>query len=286
MANLEAPEPVTPDPTPPPVEAVAPEPVAPPADPLEAGAVDVQGGKYVPLAAVLAEREKAKQFKDKADAYDQTVHYVQSVRPYIDFLQANPDLMTRTTQQTAPSPVTTTQPVDDQAEELARTLDLYTADGQPDVKRAQKIRTMVKTEAQSEAEAQLRPLQDSSIRERAQHNYHRALVTKAPDGRTPDRQVLDALWSRTDPKVTSTEEGATAVVMLAMGMGAFTGQVAPPQPAASPALVTETPGSRQPGRPSLTALDEKIAGIRGRSADDWGKLTRTFSAGRPNVLEE
>lgn len=286
MADLESNDP-TPAPEPAAVEAPVPAATDAPADPVEAGAVEMQGGKYVPLAAVNEAREKARLYKEKADLYDQSAQYVQSVRPYIEFLQANPDLMTRTQQQTQPSAVTTTQPVDEQAEELARTLDLYTADGKPDIKRAQKIRTMVSTTAEAEAEKRVKPLQDSTLRERATHNYQRALVTKAPDGRVPNRQVLDALWARTDPSITATEEGASALVATALGLSILHGgAAAPPQPVITPPVVTETAGSKVPGRPSMTALDEKIAGMRGKTADEWGKLTRTFNPGRPSVLED
>ena len=285
MADLETPdatpppEPVAPPAEPPPVEAAA--------DPDEATAVEVQGGKYVPLSALQEAREKAKALKEKAEAYDNTVQYVQSVRPYIDFLQANPDLMTRTTTTHQPA-APTQEPVDEQAEELARTLDLYTAEGKPDVRRAQKLRGLIDAAADAKAESRVKPLQESTLRERANHNYQRALVTKAPDGRTPSRQVLDALWARTDPSITSTEEGASALVATALGLSLLHGQAGAPAvvPTPQPAIVSERPGSRQPNTPSLTNLDEKIAGMRGRSNDDWAKLTRTFNPGRPSVLED
>lgn len=286
MADLETPDATPPEPVAPPAE---PPPVEAAADPDEAAAVEIQGGKYVPLEALREVREKAKAFKDKAEQYDQTVQYVQSVRPYIDFLQANPDLMTRTTT-THQAPQTVTQePVDEQAEELARTLDLYTAEGKPDVRRAQKLRGLIDAAADAKAESRVKPLQESTLRERANHNYQRALVTKAPDGRTPNRQVLDALWARTDPSITSTEEGASALVATALGLSLLHGQAGPPTsvaPPAQPAVVSERPGSRQPNTPSLSAFDEKIAGMRGRTNDEWAKLTRTFNPGRPSVLED
>lgn len=285
MADLEAPDPVTPEPVAPPVEA----PPEVPADPVEAAAVEMQGDKYVPLSALREAREKAKSFKDKADQFDQTVQYVQSVRPYIDFLQANPDLMTRQTT-THQGPQTVAQePVDEAAEELARTLDLYTADGKPDVRRAQKLRGIIDATADAKAESRVRPLHESTIRERSQNNYQRALVTKAPNGKSVEPNALAAIWAKTDPNVTATEEGAAAVVALALGLSvlndktpAATTTTAPSQPA----IVSERPGSRTPNAPTLTALDEKIAGLRGRSADEWSKLTRNHVPGRPFVLED
>lgn len=285
MADLETPDPTPQPETPPPVESTPPPQAATPPEPDD-DAVDIHGVKHVPIAAVLAEREKAKSYKEKADAYDQVAQQWNQVQPYIQFLKENPTFMSRTAEQTQPTPTTTTQPVDPEAEELARTLDLYTADGKPDAARAVKITKIVDRIAEQKAEAKVKPLAESTTRERAQHNYQRALATKAPDGRTPDRNVLDALWSRTDPSITATEEGATAVVMLALGMGAFQGQQAPPQAPPQAPVTTEAPGPRNLNRPGLTALDEKIAGLRGRSTDDWAKLTRTFNPGRPSVLED
>ena len=285
MADLETPDPTPQPETPPPVESTPQPQVAAP-EPPDDDSVEIKGVKYAPVTAVIAEREKAKTYKEKADAYDQVASQWNQVQPYIQFLKENPTFMTRTQEQTQPTPTTTTQPADPEAEELARTLDLYTHDGKPDTARALKLMKVVDKVAEQKADAKVKPLAESTTRERSQYNYQRALATKAPDGRVPDRNVLDALWSRTDPSITSTEEGATAVVMLALGMGTFQGQQAPPQATQSAPVTTEAPGPRNLNRPSLTALDEKIAGLRGRSTDDWAKLTRTFNPGRPSVLED
>lgn len=291
--DLETPE------TTPPVETPAPAP--PDHDPAPATAptateevdlsqVDVRDPKVAGIVAELtrmrAQNRELKPLKDKADAYDQMAGYVHQAQPYIEFLKAHPDLMTRTTQQTAPTPITTTQPVDEDAAELARTLDLYTSAGEPDVKRAQKLMAVVDRAADAKADAKVKPLVESTTRERSAYNYQRALVTKAPDGRAPDKMLLDTLWARTDPAITATEEGATALAMLALGMQTFQGQAPPPQAPQTAPVVTEGVGSRNPNRPTMTALDEKIAGMRGRSADEWSKLSRTFQPGRPNVLED
>lgn len=289
--DLEAPE--TPDPTPetpptaPPAE---PEPEAPLTEAELAEVertIDVEGVKQVDARALKEARKQARELKQKADQYDQVVGYVNQVRPYIDFLQANPTLMTRTHQETQPTPTTTTQPVDPKAETLAKTLDLYTADGKPDVARAQVIRDMVKAEANEQATAQIRPLEESTTRERSQFMYQRALVTKAPDGRAVNQAVLDALWSRTDPKITSTEEGAAGIVAMALGLSLMQGttQPAPTAPAAPP-LHTEPAGSRNTARAPLSALDERIATIRGIDQKTYAERVKGFQSGRPNVLED
>lgn len=293
--DLESPDPVPaseppaadpPAPPPEPPVAAAPEP---PADPDEAQSVEMQGGKYVPIHVLHAVREQNKALKQKAEEFDQTIGYVRQAAPYIEFLKQNPTFMTQTAQQTQPTPVTTTQPADEAAESLARTLDLYTADGKPDVKRAQTIRQIIKSEAQTEAEAKVKPLAESTQRERVSYNYQRALASLTDrGGHAHERQAVDALWARTDPNILATEDGAAATVALALGLIAMSGQqpraVAPPQQ--PPPVVTERPGSRQPNVAPLGQLEEKIAGMRGVKASDWQSLTRNFNPGRPSVLED
>lgn len=282
--DLETPE-QTPPPEPPAPE--PPPPPEPPAEPEEADAVEVAGQKHVPLSALIEERQKAKALKQKADQYDQTVGYVNSIRPYIEFLQANPNLMTRTAEQ-PPTPVATTQPVDEHAAELARTLDLYTAAGEPDVVRAQKLQKIIDRTAETRSQEAVKPLQESTTRERSGYMYQRALATKAPDGREVNRQVLDAIWSRLDPSITATEEGAAGVVALALGLNVMQGGQAPHAiaPPANPPLVTEAPGGRVVNRAPLSALDQSIAKLRGLNDKDYTERLKGYTSGRSNQLED
>lgn len=285
MPDLETPEPPA-EPVPDP-----PAPEAPP-DPVEAepeGTTEVAGQKHVPLGTLIAERREKQALKQKADQFDQLAGYVNQVRPYIDFLQANPGLITQTRQETNPTPVTTTQPVDEDALELARTLDLYTAEGQPDVKRAQKVQKIIDRAAGTQAQEAVKPLQESTLRERAGYNYQRALITKAPDGREVDRGTLDAIWARTDPKILATEEGAAGVVAMALGLSVMQGtsKAAPPAPAPlNPPLHTEPAGSRTTQRAPLSQLDQAIAKIRGLDEKTYAERTKGFTPGRQSVLED
>jgi len=282
VADLETPEPAPPEETP---------PQAPEGDPTEAepeGTIETAGQKHVPLAKYIDERREKQALKQKAEQYDQLAQYVHQAKPYIDFLAANPSLMTRTQQETSPTPVTTTQPADEKAEVLARTLDLYTANGQPDVKRAQTILRTIDDAAEAKADAKVKPLQESTLRERANFNYQRALVTKAPDGRQVDRTILDAIWARTDPETLAKEEGAAGVVAMALGLETMQGKrSAPVTPTQlNPPLYTEPPGSRTPNKAPLSELDQKIATMRGMDAKTYAERAKGFTPGRPSVLED
>ena len=290
MSDLEAPDPVaeTAPPETPPAQAEVP-PLDTP-EPEPEGTTDVGGVKMVPAKALHDERREKASLKQKAEQYDQMIGYVNQVKPYIEFLQANPSLMTRTAEQTQPTPVTTTQPSDEKAEILAKTLDLYTAEGRPDVKRAQTILKTIDDSADAKAEERVRPLQESTLRERAAYNYQRALATPVPGGGRIDRQKLDALWSRAPIHQLATEEGATFILAAAAGFDVLTGhlksaQQTTTQPLAPP-LHTDAAGSRTPNQPAMTGLEERVAKLRGMTAKDYAAATKGFTPKQTNVLED
>ena len=282
MADLEA-DPV--EDAPPPPVAEAPPPAAPPADPDPEGTVDQDGVKLVPLKALHDAREERRVLKAKLDEVSGAV---QQLRPYVDFLQKNPHLLEAGGARPTPAAQAPDPAEDEPAAELARTLDLYTADGRPDVKRAQKIQGLVRQEAKAQADERVRPMEQSTTRERSQFMYQRALTTQDPDGLKPEKELLDALWSKADPGITATEEGALGVWSMALGMTRMRGGKSAPvsAPPAAPPLHTESPGSRTLSRPSLTSMDEKIATIRGLDTKTYGERTKGFVPRQSNVIED
>jgi hypothetical protein len=290
MADLEAPSPETPPPAPEP----APETPAAPADPppaepdaedLPEGAVEQAGQVMVPLAALRAERDQVKALKGKATQYDQAAQYLNQVRPYIDFLQANPDLMKRRAE---PEPVAapTVAPQDDPAAvELARTLDLYTPEGQPDAKRAARLMTTVETLAERKAQAVVKPVQQQSIQQKALSNYHEAVSSTLPNGTKVDPTVLWNVWNQSDPNHLATPQGAAAAVMMAYAMQHMQ-QPTPIPPPSQPPIVTEGTGSRVPNRQPMTEMDQRVANIRGISPQKYAEYAKAFRPGEVNTLED
>jgi hypothetical protein len=279
VADLENEDPPVADPPAPVADPPAPEP-----DPDPEGTVDVGGQKMIPVGAVIEERRARQALK--AD-FDQLSGYVHQVRPYLDFLQANPDLLQQTRQTRSDAAPPKADEINPEALELATTLDLYGADGKPDVVRGQKLLDRIEKTAQSRADQAIGPLQESTARERGNFMYQRALVTKAPDGRGVDRDVLDALWTRTDAKVLATEEGAAGVVAMALGLTVMRGKApAPNAPAPLAPLHTESPGSRTTSRAPMSTLDQNIAKIRGLNDKDYAERSRGFTPGRASVLED
>lgn len=272
-----------------------PEPQTQP-DPVEQepeGTVEATGGqKMVPLSALIEERRKGQGLKAKADQFDQVSGYVHQVRPYIDFLQANPDLMTRASE-TRPTPAAVEQPVDEGALELARTLDLYTANGEPDVKRAQSVRRMISSEAKQQAEAAVAPLHEGSAKSGASFMLSRAQATMADDGTAPDPVILAELFAKTDPKLAGTEQGAAGLWAMAYGLSKSQGKIqtrGAARPAAQPqqtaVLHTDPAGGRDTRRQPISQLEQNIAKLRGLDDKTYGERTRGFVAGRPSILED
>ena len=147
-----------------------PEPVTPPIpepEPEPAGVVDVQGQKLVPLAALVAERERIRTIseekhqkeleplKTKAAHADQLEADLAAVQPHLEYLKQHPELMKR---EEAPEVQAVT---DEEAERYARRYELYTPQGL-DLTRARHIiadnRKEMKQVAEEAAREAVKPL--------------------------------------------------------------------------------------------------------------------------------
>jgi hypothetical protein len=265
---------------------------APPADdPDEADVQDVAGQKMVPYPALRAARDEARALKEKAAKFDEVSTWYAQHKPYVDFLQANPDLL-KPRQAPAPAPAPTATPEQDEAlVSLARTLDLYTPEGKPDAARAATIRNLVKSEAKTIAQEAVKPIAEMTTRERAQVNYQHALNVTMPNGQKPNPATLAAIWKNGDPNVLATADGAALAVMMAVGAEMMSGQPqttpAPqPQPPGQPPVVTEPAGSRHVNRAPISEFEQRVMNIRGISPQKYAEYTKEFRAGQTNVLED
>jgi hypothetical protein len=290
MADLEAP---TPDPGAPPAPPSTPEPPAPPPPPPAApeepddipdGAIEQGGQVMVPLAALKAEREAVKTLKGKASQVEQIQAWYQQSKPYIDFLQANPDVMTRR-QDAAPAAPEPQPQEDPELQELARTLDLYTTDGKPDAARAKKLVDMTRKSAREEAQTIVQPVQQQSLQERSVANYHQAAASVAPNGTKVDPNILWNVWSQGNPKDLATPQGAAAAWALALGLQSMQ-QPQTIQPPSQPPVITETPGSRFVNRAPISELDQRVINVRGMDPKKYAEYAKAFRPGEVNTIEE
>lgn len=277
----DGPDPVPDPPAPPPPIAAAPETPAEEDTPAEVESVEVAGKKYVPVGALIGERKQRQALQEKANKADQLEAYVNDARPWVDFLKANPDLL-KPRQQAPPAPAEPT--TDPQAESLAKTLDLYTADGKPDLSRAQTLQQLITSTAQTIADKAIGPVHERNHQDQSARNFQIALTVKDADGRTPSPESLTHIWRTMSAEQTANPNVASILALTAMGLDRVSKKNPPPAPAHAP-IVTESLGGSV-RRPSLSQLETNIARDRGISEAKWQENTKGFVAGRPTTLED
>lgn len=287
LNNLEDETPAAPEAPPaPPAAEVKP----PDAAPAEVEAVEVAGQKYVPLSAVLGEREKRKAAETKAARVDEIERWAQEKAPYIRVLEENPDLFKRPQPQQAPPPEA--KPDDDpDAVEAAQLMDFYTSDGKPDVARGARWLKLQDKRAGRQAQQVIQPVQQHSLQQQANENYYRVMQIQDPTGRKPSEQAVRAVWGQVlgeqnglatlaDPKA------AAFLAMAAMGMDRMLEKPKPQAPPQEP-VVSESPGgSGKPPQAPLSALEESILKQRRMKPAEWAENTKGFQRGRAFTVED
>jgi hypothetical protein len=256
------------------VEVVEEQPAATP-DPdaelepeLEAQALDVpDGGRYVPVSAVIAARKAAKEAKQAAaevPTLKQQVAQLQqqtaSLTPLAEVARVLLDQRGREQPQPEPAPQD-----DAEVTEFAKSLDLYDTDGKPDTAKARKVLGIVDARSKQHAQAQVAPFQQQNVQTASHGMLAAALQTTAPDGRKPDPEVVKGVFGRLDPSITATKEGAQWAWAIAFGLSEANGRTVKPQAAAKKLdipdpLFTEKAGGKDgPATVAMSAADKKLA---------------------------
>jgi hypothetical protein len=271
-------------------EAVAPPaPPAPPADPDEVNAIEVQGGKMVPLPALKAAREEARAAKEQAGQVPQLQQQIAQLTGQVTAFQEVQRTLAQSRQEAFAPPAPTQ--ADPDLIDLARSLDYYKQDGTPDLARAQKHAALIQKEATKIAQGMVAPLHQRAAQTQSAANYQAALQVKSPQGLAPKPETLQWMWNNLPAEYTADPRVAQALPALAMGLEALQGNGSklPPQPPppANPPLVTEGIGGAPPQR--LRPLSETERGVlaaRGIDEKHYTKLTENFRSGRTSTLED
>ena len=277
------------------------EPVAPPADPDESGVttVDLQGQKLVPLAALKEARAEAKAAKALAAEVEtlrtenltarQQKDMLDRIQPMLQKLKDRPDLIQQL-MGPAPAPADDSGLSDEEASDLARTLDLYTAEGQPDMGRARKaaskIMGPVAKRAEAANQAAMAPIQHELATGKATTLKQQYLGMKDKSGRTVNAQILDQMWNVVPAGLVAPDPNVAGVLYYAAkGYAAHHGLDEPAPP--PPALFTESPGgSRNPAVPAFSELDKRIAKAMGAGEKTYTATASKFRPNAVNVLED
>jgi hypothetical protein len=281
-------EPAPEEPAAPPQEAVAP-----PVEDDAPEAVEISPGiKMVPVSAVIALRKELKAAKPLADKATALESELNQLRPYAEFVRANPQLLER---QQPVAPPQTPPSQDPELITYARRLDLYDAQGQPDVTRAAEIRDMVRKDAAMAAAEMVRPVVNQTHEERAAANLNSVLGQKDAHGRpiAADTvkavvgQLASGLRGHPNAQAELSRLLADPQVIQLVADRAFaeqsrSGRPAPQAPL-TPALEVESAG----GSGSIVLGDgsRRLMKDAGISEKDAVESAKRYRPGRANVLE-
>lgn len=235
------------------------------------------------LGELKQTRQLNKQLKERAAKADQLETYVNDVRPYVDFLKQNPDLLKPRQAPAAPQQPEGEQ-VDPRATVMAQTLDLYLPDGKPDVARASVVLKMNDESVARQIQQAVGPVHERGYQEASAYNYQVALTIKDAQGRSPSPEALTQIWKTMSAQQTADPNVASILALTALGLDSVKRKAGPAAPGKAP-IVTEGTGGG-PGRASLSALEQSVARDRGVKESEWADRTKGFVSGRAHQLED
>lgn len=294
--SLATPDPPAPEPVKEPEAPVAP-PNPDEVDPE--GTIEASGGvKFVPLDAVKAERARRKeseaklkekdtlveQYRQKAEQFDQASQYLDQARPIIETLKQRPDLVAL-----AKNPPPVKEPdgplTKDEAEQYAKVLDLYTADGKLDIDRAQTAAKLNASLSQRQAAQAIAPFQHREAQQQSEHNRRTILNFKDAQGNAMvDPTALNTVWSAIDPAESAKPEVATTLYRLALGLMAEKG-LTTKHTAPEPVVHSESIGGGKTSPQTLDHTGEAFLRASGQSRKDYMAIRESVKLNEPNVLE-
>ncbi len=254
-----------------------------PAEADDQDAIEMPGGKYVPLAALRTVRGELKSLKERAAQVEPLAQRLAQAEGQLKGYADVAEQLRRAP--VAPVPV----PVNEKALAFARGLDLYTQDAQgqaiPDVNKAAAILGIVGQMVAEQTDARILPMAQATARDRSLANYQWARQVKDPQGKLIPSQLIDEVWRNMPLEATANPEIAKTLVFAAAGMDRFSQTVPPPAPLGPP-TVTEAVGGNPRTRPAMSDLEDKVATERGIKPEDWAKHTKGFAPGRTTILED
>lgn len=268
---------------------VVPPVVTPPPEADPEGAIDVQGQKFVPVSALVAERNRAREtteerlrrefepVKAQADQAARVQADLAAIQPQIEYLNQHPELL-------QPKADAGPQVSDEEAEKYARRLELYTASGL-DTRRAKQIiadnRVEMTRVAHDAAEQAIKPAMQATALQSSRQNFVMLAQRRGADGRpVVSPEALAKQWAKLDPALTANPDVAETVLRIAIGESAMTGG---PGPLEREPLYTEAPGgATQPYR--MSGMERTMAKTAGLTDQQWTDRAKQYQPDRLNVL--
>ena len=258
------------------------------------GTIEGSGGvKFVPLSAVAEAREKvraakaeaeavkaeAAQLREKAAKFDQVAGEWQAAQPLLQQLRNG------TYQPAAPlaKPAGPLSPQD--AIEYAKDLDLYKADGTPDVDRAQRLAVRQQALAEQQAKTLVQPLYQHTAVQQSSANFERIAAYKDPSGIQVDRSILQQIWNMVPPELSSQQGVASILYNQALAETVKQGKYKTPTAPPAPAVHTESIGGGGNAPRELSSFERNFAQAAGIKNKDFEAISSQYKPGERNVLE-
>lgn len=270
----------------PPPPAQMPPPVATEdADPD--GTVEGSGGvKFVPIGALAAARQAARDakaeaaaLKGKADRVDQVVSDWQAAQPIIEKARQMVN-----SQPPPPKPAGPLTPED--AIEYAKDLDLYKADGTPDTDRAQRLATRQQAISAKQTEQHMAPLLQHTAQGQSRANLEQAAVFKhQQSGIQADRTILEQVWSSVPAEMSAQPQIAAVLWNQAISQTVLQGKWKPGGAPPPPVVDTASLGGGGGAPSALTSIDHQFRTAADMSEKDFTATREKYQPNRVNSLE-
>ena len=278
----------------------APDPPAlteqtPPVDDTDPeGTIEGSGGvKFVPLGAVVETRGRLKETKaeleaaraelatakEKAALADQIKGEWDAAQPFIQSVK-NGTYRPAAPVQAPAGPLTAQEAV-----EYAKDLDLYKADGTPDVERAQRLAARQESIAQRQTQAAIAPFQQQTAQQQSASNFEAVAGWKDKAGAQVDRGVLQQVWSQMPPEMTAQPNIAAVMYRVAMAESMLQGKYKGAPIAPPPVQITESLGGGNQAKPELSSFERNFLATTDMKPKDYEEISGRFKPGQHNSLE-
>lgn len=242
------------------------------------------GKKYITMDAFAAERGKAQRYADALSQLDPLMP------EFNEFLQ------TRNNRRTAVRESVAGQDKDDDAylSEVATALGYYDETNQPDLRRAQAHLNVTRREAKRESAAAVKPVHESTVRERARTNREAAAGRKFVDGQPiAEQKYLEAALKQLPDELIADDNVANIAQVLAAGFQYLdmrrNGDLGRGRRTREPMLVEGGSGRFEGDDGGLSDFDRAAARARGKSPEAWVKMTKQLNPSRTrnsDILED
>lgn len=253
---------------------------------LEAAAITDTSGKksvMVPLPELLSERKERQALKRESDELKTQLSALQAQVSRTPALETELGHLRQQIEALKPKPAEQPEIADDEAEDTAKDLGLYTTEGKPDLAAARRVikreSARVKAVVSEQVESAVKPLRQMNVDQQAQA-LESAAMAKAREGYCKPETLKNLLATYT-PEMRASAPAMNLALVVARGMDGGSGK----DQESADVLVTEAPGGRRLPPGPLSDLEKKAAKIVGMSEQDWKKHTDGFVPGQAHRLE-